>query len=637
MSSVPSRTLDELYELRYNTVLDMYRRRARAYEVEVLTKLGVDERFHPGLIFLGDWAGSLAFKLDPYWQLRKLDNPAKAKYRNSLTPDIFPVQVVPANRKRKFLCIAAQPIYSKWVKTVWHQADSAKFVNFSWRVTPNSDSVTVTKGTQQSAVQASIYGFIYDTTDSTRNPQKGSKKESSSRKSSIGKDRKNGHPQTKQSAFYRHQGELELWKPHFTTDAATATIFEDDTFTNTLLAVSGPHGEVLYGNSRHRVFYEEYFPTPSASVDRASVDSLAVSEKALGLSVMTKNCDRLVEQCLPSRRYYNLLYQIAELRDLSGTIRGVLSLWLALEKELGKGIFLRLWSHPSYWTDDLRLKIVPFARELHLDIRPDQILSSAYLNFKFGWESMIQAYTDLANSPARVTKDINRLIAANGKNVTLRSQIHFSEPMTSTPTISWYKTLHTLNEAAIPASSVGIRQVVLRCSVNSGLNLPKVDLPSLRKNLFNEKMGATPTPGDLYDLIPWSWLVDWFFGASDYIHIMDAVNGQRNLFNYGLMTYRSDLSVDARWNNYWFNFRKSLIVPPGGQSGVNTRIDLRRSARFSAKYQLRKDIAAFAGMSDYSGKGVSSYQASVLAALFSQFSKNPGSSRVANKIIDDVS
>jgi hypothetical protein len=240
---------------------------------------------------------------------------------------------------------------------------------------------------------------------------------------------------------------------------------------------------------------------------------------------------------------------------------------------------------------------------------------------------MIEAFTDLAKSPERVTKDINRLIDANGKNVTLRSKFHYSEPMTSTPTIVWYKTLRTLVDASIPASTTGIRRVEVRCSVNSGLNLPKVDLPTLRKNLFNEKMGATPTPGDLYDIIPWSWLIDWVFGASDYLHLMDEVNGQRNLLNYGLITYESHMRVDARYNNHWFNFHKFLIVPPGGQAGVNTRIDLHRSAQFNAKYVLRKDVMAFAGLKDYSGIGTSNYQKSILAALFSQFSKNPGSVR----------
>lgn len=627
MSSVSSRTLDELYELRYNTTLDMYRRRARAFEVEVLTNLGVDKRFHPKLIFLANWAGSLAFKLDPYWQLRKIDNPAEAKYRNSLTPDIFPVKVVPANRTRTFACIHSDAIFSQWQKTISSQSSNIQFINGGWRVVDNPGSVTVTTGTHSDATQASIYGFIKDTTDSTRNPQKENKKESSSRKSSMIVKRGSPPKQSNQTAKLNHQGEFELWKPKFDSDSATAQIQEDDTISKQRQIVVGPHGEELWTSGHIQVFWDESFPGPSASVSKASVDSLAVSEKTNALSVMTKNCDRLVEQCLPSRRYYNLLYQIAELRDLSSTLKGTLELWILLEKEIGKGVFQRLFTNPSYWTDDLRLKIVPFARNLHIDIRPDQILSSAYLNFKFGWQSMIQAITQLASSPERVTKDINRLIAANGKNVTLRSKFHYSEPATSFPTISWYKSQRTLEDPAIPPSISGIREVFIRCSVNSGLNLPKVDLPTLRKNLFNEKMGATPTPGDVYDILPWTWLIDWVFGASDYVHLMDSVNGQRNLLNYGLITYESHLRYDARYNNHWFNFHKVLIIPPGGQSGVDTRIDLPRSASLTAKYQLRKDVMAFAGLSDYSGLGTSPYQKGILAALFSQFSKNPSSTR----------
>lgn len=628
MGSDTSRTLDELYQLRYDTVLDLYRRRALAYVTEVLPNIGTNESLHPALIFLSNWAGSLAFKLDPYWQFKGGKAAPYEEYKNTLIPELFPVTVKAATRRRIFTCIDQNPIHSYWERTSTSDSSTAKFVNGHWQVTANPTSKTVTSGLQNETSQKQIYGFILDTTDSTRNPQKRAKKESSSRKSSIAQRRTDPPKPSTSMERLNHQGEMELWKCHFETDRATAAIYNDDTYSQTLLAQSGPHGEQLYGTGHNVVLYREGFDTPSASIAKASVDQMPIDEHSNAMSVMTKNCDRMVAQCLPNRRYYNLLYQIGELKDLSQTLRGTLELWLRLEKELGANLFLNLYRNPTSWTKDLQLRVSPMAKLLEIDIRPDQLISASFLNFKFGWESMVQAVKQFADAPARATKDINHLINANGTNVTLRSKFQYSEPMVTTPTISFFKSLRTLTEASKPATSRGIRSVEVRCSVNSGLNLPRVDLPALRKNLFNEKLGATPKPGDLYDLLPWTWLEDWFFGASSYIHLMDEVNGQRNIVNYGLLTYHSDIRVDARWNNYWLDFHKHLIVPPGGQSGENVRQDLPRTATFQAEYQLRKDVMAFAGVADYSGKGLSPYRSSILAALFSQFSGN--SSRPIN-------
>jgi len=586
---------------------------------------------HPGLMFLGDWAGSLAFKLDPYWQFKKTNFKGPVRVKNSLTPDIDPVQVVPANRIRKFPCIYGQPIRSYWQQHSVSWAENLVFVNGAWTLVQNTPTETVTEGSHADAAQLTIYGYILDTTDSTRNPQRESKKESRARLVGIAGKRKKREKQTNTSDNLNHQGEFELWKFEFHTDEASAQIYTNDTFTYQKSAFAGPHGEELWARSHVTQVYNEGFRgSPSASISKADVDSLAISERAKATSIMTKNCDRMVAQCLPNRRYYNTIYQIAELRDVISTLKGTLELWILLERELGKGVFLRLLTQPSFWTDDLRLKVVPFARLLHLDIRPDQILSAAYLNFKFGWQSMVEAFTKLASAPERVTKDINRLIDANGQNVTLRSKFKFSEPMTSLPTITFDKVLHTSIEAGVPPSFVGTRDVEVRCSVNSGLNLPKVDLPSLRKNLFNEKMGAVPTPGDVYDILPWTWLIDWVFGASDYLHLMDAVNGQRNMVNYGLITYESHMRVDGRWRNWWPNFHRVNMIPPNGIPAQSVRIDQNRSNSFHAKYVLRKNVMAFAGLSDYSGVGSTPYQRSILAALFSQFSRNSSVSKLAN-------
>ncbi len=626
MSSVKSRTLDELYELKYNLTLDMYRRRSRAYVVEVATKSGVDEKFHPALIFLGNWAGSLAFKLDPYWQSSKLDRRANVvPYSRTLVPSIFPVQVVTFKRSRKFICIPSARIVSKWKRTSFTTSSGASFIGGQWGIYPRPDTSSQTNGEQFFANQSSCWGFINDTSDSTRNPKRKPGGDAAKRAVVLKNERIKPPKPSSNTAKRFHQGEFELYVPEFITDRS---VIAKTTIANTLQLQAvggGPSGtEPLWAHNHNTVSENEFFPGPSASVDRAGVDSYAVSERANAQSVMTKNLDKLVQQALPARKYYNLIYQIGELKDLGQTVLGTLAIWIELERLIGRKLFKDLLRSQSFMSVDVQNKILSFAGRLKLGDRPDQKLASLYLNFKFGWQSMVSAYDQYAKSPERISKDINRLIELNGKNASLRSGLHYSEPVATTPTITFYKNLRALNDVLKPASKQAIRDVELRCVINSGINLPRVDLPTLRKTLYAEKLGAYPTPSDMYDLLPWSWLFDWFFGASDYLHVMDAVNGQRNLFNYGLISYVSHTKVIGTWQNYYDNSTSTLIYPPGGQPPIVTRAFLNREATFLAKYQLRKDISAFAGMADYSGKGTNPYQKSILAALFSQFARTPG-------------
>jgi hypothetical protein len=233
---------------------------------------------------------------------------------------------------------------------------------------------------------------------------------------------------------------------------------------------------------------------------------------------------------------------------------------------------------------------------------------------------MFSAVRQLIDSPAKTTKDINRLLASNGKPITIRRNMKFRETVTSFPAITFYKPSRLGTDVAVPASSYAYRDVELRCVVNTGINYPAADLPNLRKTLFYRKLGLVPTPGDLFDLVPWTWLGDWFLGASEYLHLCDTISRDKSLINYGFMTYVSHTTVNASWRNNGTN-NGSIQLNPGGGTDTSYKTFYPRSAVFSAKYQLRTDLSNLAGVKSYSGKGLTPYQGSILGALISQFIK----------------
>lgn len=412
-----------------------------------------------------------------------------------------------------------------------------------------------------------------------------------------------------------------MYIPRFETDSLSYHVQDLDSTTWTLNAVTDPQGGPLWGYQR--IVVDDYgeYQSNSGLVDRTGVNNYAVTEKNNGLALMTKHLPKMLSECVPARRYFDLAYQLGELKDIPKTILGTIAIWVELERFLGKKVFLNLLSSKSFWTVEMRKRVSNYTRRLNINTAPDALASDAYLNFKFGWESTISAVRQLASRPQLAAKDINNLLKRNGKPATLRRTMKFREEVTSYPAITLYKPSRLTADANIPVSRIAYRDVELRCVVNTGINYPSADLPKLRKTLFESKLGFDLTPTALYDLVPWTWLIDWFTGASDYVALCDTISRDSSLINYGFMTYVSRTTVKASWTNYCVDVG-SFQLNPGGGTDYSHKVTYGRHAMFTSKYQLRVDLSNLAGVKNYSGKGLTPYQGSILGALFSQYVKH---------------
>lgn len=618
--SIPDPRLKELYDLRYNLVNDLYRRRARALEVAAQSrKTGLDTvHYYVYKVFGTNLFASIAFALDPFWQFQKLDRRSTnvVPYRTGYLMDsINPVSVVPVNRTRRFLCMIGYDLTAREYHRLFHSTQTLYWNGSAWAMTPVyiADQSNAISYSGSAGKQGHLYGYCLDTTQKTRNPKK------------PGPGTGSGTPKAKDvsedaNKYPNHQGEMELYVPDFVGNTQCYDYDEYNVYTVSTQALTGYNGEKLVLHDKNIGGYYAHLDRPWATVDSSAVNSYAATEKAVALASMSKNVDALLAKCVPGRRYYNLIYQLVELRDLPRTLKGTLAVWIELERALGTSTFKDIIKKTAPLSEKNKKIIVSFSRRLNLGSHLDQKISDVYLNFKFGWESMVSAVNQLAYSPEKAAKEINRLINLNGKNATLRTRIQYREPVTSFPSITFFKFGRTTYPSSVPTVEA-YREVEIRCSVNSGINFPKADIPKLRKDLWNSKLGIVPTPGDLYDLVPWTWMVDWATGAGEYIHLMDSVSSSKSLINYGLISYISKTKVTATLSSYVDSYARSDIESPPSGPTITTRKWVTQKAEFSSKFHLRKDLSAFAGVSTYSGKGASPYQVSILTALFSKFGK----------------
>lgn len=602
--------LNELYELKYEMTLDLYRARARRLEA-----VAIKERNSPLLdnweyylykMFGTRFMGSLAFSLDPYWQcidLSKKEFGLPKKLIGTLVPQV----VAPVNRHTKFTAILPSQTLFKETKRNVASSNHLVFEGGTFRASGMGDSVSETHYSLAAVpFQLACYGWRHDTTWKTRNPGK-----------KISRNTLKKLP--------NQVGEFELFVPSIKAESVSYGYVHSDTKITVLQGVGNPHPPTL--TTKERDQWTGYTTGPVATVLDSTCQAYYAAEHIYAHSVMIQHLDKMMAQCVPNRRYFNLGYQIGELKDVPNSIKGTLHTWREVQKLLGTANFKTAANTRSWWTrENVKANRSALSKVLdgpHLD----KDLSAAYLNFKFGWQSLFQAIQKMATSPQRAADDINKLVARNGKVSNLSYQIGWSEPVSSSPGLSLpgSTAILSIDDVNHPVGVSAVRDITLRCVANTGINFPQIDQPNFKMQLFLDKMGLSPTPADAYDLLPWTWLIDWFTGATDYIHLMDRVNGNRDIVNYALLTYKSLTRVKGVRQMYGQTTVGWKYVPPdAGVDPLHTetyKTWFNFTGELRMKYELRASVASLINQKTYSGLNLADDQKSILQALFTSFAK----------------
>jgi hypothetical protein len=329
---------------------------------------------------------------------------------------------------------------------------------------------------------------------------------------------------------------------------------------------------------------------PAGTVTQAQIDAYRLEEQTNADQMLSKYTFGMLDNALPTYRPFSLGRSIIELRDLArSTADTILGVSQFVSKKFGS-----------------------------------KEASSQYLNEKFGWENTLKDLRDLLESPDKVAKRINFLLARENKPTTFRARRRFLQPMNSPPSFAY---AGLPGETSPVVSTSGVREVELRLSVNVRVRLPGILPPNLRrsdaeldvvKNLLDNRLsGYLIRPADLYRLIPWSWLGDWFESVGDYIEAIDAINADESLVNYGFATYNS---VATSKTNYQANVTRYLSRTINGVNTSWTETErINHTSRVISRYQKRKDIATVNGVKrTWDMASLSTFQKSILGALLLQ-------------------
>lgn len=393
------------------------------------------------------------------------------------------------------------------------------------------------------------------------------------------------------------KGELELFK--YTVNAPVKiTRRYDIQYRHLPILPSGVFPEINDGTVVNVTHIEPGAYAPSTLP--AAVESL---EKSYCSTLISNHRVSMFAATNPQHRTFSFFRELVELRDLPRTILSM----KGTAQDLAR-------VYNSFHDSRLRDKVFSLSESVR-DIPKE------YLSYHFGWKLLVKSIDDLLSKPEKTAKRISLLIRRSGKATTYRTKRKFTSSVT----------------AGVPNLSVGNqdpaefiektesrieRQSELRMVINTTFDFPSINPVSFASRMFYDQLGVNPRPTDLYNLVPWSWLFDWFTGTGDYINVIDEINRDRSLINWGMITAVTR-GVLTTTSTSRYTDRETVQVTYGN-TGVTTNITRRKtySATLDYSYQMRVDLGSIAGVRKITDvSSLTSYQQSILGALLSERSR----------------
>jgi hypothetical protein len=331
---------------------------------------------------------------------------------------------------------------------------------------------------------------------------------------------------------------------------------------------------------------------PAAWISKYDVESIRADVWGRQAAVMQSNALGLYRGCSSQRKATTLFRNVVELRDIPRSI-------LQLQETLKN---LQTFSNVKNIPHSLLERLHSFKTNVR-DIPKE------YVSYMFGWRQTYSDIRELVLAPEKIGKRINFLIRRNGKATTYRLQKVIPEG--SVPSSGFSYTVYP-GETVIGNDSNITMNHTLKMVISTTFEFPDVDLPSFRTKEYYRQLGVVPSITDLYNLTPWTWLFDWFTGFGKYVEIIDSINNDKDLINWGLLSCLTEGEVATTYSAKIQNSDSHGTEPTSFTYPVSGHTSILRF-----KSHLRRDAS---GLLNVRSAGeptqLNAYQLSILGALF---------------------
>lgn len=341
----------------------------------------------------------------------------------------------------------------------------------------------------------------------------------------------------------------------------------------------------------------------TALIPKSRIDNTRIEQFNLADSLIQKHCVELWNKAMPDSRQYTLFRNLVELKDLPRSIISLRDTTRALAQAV------------QNIKDPSLVKVL-------MDLsHTSSKIPNEYLSYHFGWKQLYNDIRDLLSTPERIVKRFNYLNRKNASSRVLKASKKLIIPTSSiSASFDWTRLEF---EESIKESAKILREAQLSVTIGYGFNFPELLPVKFSEQKFWNMIGAVPTPQDLWNLVPWSWLIDWFTGADDYIEAIQRINSDRNLIDYGLISCDIRTTLTGRKSSRVRNTEVNTFTPWGGtkkETVTHIYHDYETAATAEFRTRVRKDLSmALSHLETTSDPSkLTGYRRSILSALISQ-------------------
>jgi hypothetical protein len=406
------------------------------------------------------------------------------------------------------------------------------------------------------------------------------------------------------------RGELELFKSYINSPPRVS-IYRNNGWQRSVPGITiGDDCKAQGGIPDFEVGSNETWTTTfrptAATLSESTFEAFRDKEVSFCDSVTKRLLPNMLLNQMPFKRQYSLARNIAELKDLPASIAQARQTSIDL-----KAVWNSLAGSPKVR-----------AQVFDLSNKAASNLPGEYLSYHFGWKQLHKDLADLVDLPEKLSKKLNFLIQRSNKQTTFRK---IQESVSGESGVSGFVYDYLDREWDQTHSSRIERKHKTTLVVNGVFDFPPINQVALRQRFFADQIGLIPRFIDVYNIIPWTWLIDWFTGLGNYLELIEETNHDPRLINWGMITTHTvgKLVTDFRYTNatqetFYLN---NVKVSPDAA----TNRSLLHTSVLSYECRTRRNVAGVPGLEATSiPESLSGYRASILGALLAQRVDNSG-------------
>jgi len=178
-------------------------------------------------------------------------------------------------------------------------------------------------------------------------------------------------------------------------------------------------------------------------------------------------------------------------------------------------------------------------------------LGSEYLNVVFGWEPFVRDLQKLHRLWQTIDKRLADIIRQNGKGIRRKADVLNDRTQTVT---GQHFALPYIHVGGNPGTfATGFTDWKVTTTVNTRVwfagkfqyYIPDIGTSQWSQRATRALYGVKPTPELLWNVLPWSWLIDWFSNVGDCVSNLDSGWAENLICKYSFIMKHTSTETKA--------------------------------------------------------------------------------------------